>query len=134
MAKQLPPDTPQVQVEVDTPFGGKQQQQVSVQTNRTDPKQQFAWKWLNWLYPPANPADFALDAGSYVLGAGFIASVGKQWLWVLSIPTALILLLTVAACLGVLAWFVSTNVEKGWILLGYRLLLLIVGVLLGGVL
>ncbi len=135
MAKQqFPPDTPQVQVEVDTAFGGKQQQQVAVQTNRIDPKERFIWKWLNWLYPPANPADFALDAGSYVLGAGFVASVGKQWLWVASIPTTLVLLLTVATCLMILCWFVSKTVEQGWILLGYRLLLVVFGVVLGGVL
>lgn len=129
----LPPDTPQVQVDVQTPFY-KGTQRVEVQTNRVDPKQQFAWKWLNWLYPPANPADFALDAGSYVVASGFVASLGQRFLWVLSIPSALILLLTVSACLLVLCWFVSKTVENGWILLGYRLLLVIVGVVLGGVL
>lgn len=128
-----PPDAPKVQLEFETPYS-KGTQQVNVQTNRLDPREQFAWKWLNWLYPPASPADFALDAATYIIGAGLAASIGSQLPWLFQTPVVMILLLASAIALVILCWLVIVEVKRAWLLLLYRFTLLLVGSVLGGVL
>lgn len=128
-----PPDAPQVQVDVQTPFY-KGTQKVDVQTNRADPVSRFAWKWLNWLYLPADPADFALDAGSYLLGAALITSISQHFVWIFALPVIQVLVSIAVVAALVLGWFIVKEVKRGWILLLFRLTLVLTGFILGGIL
>jgi hypothetical protein len=128
-----PPNTPQVQVEFETPYV-KGTQKLDIQSNRIDPREQFAWQWLTWLYPPASPADFALDAATYVIAAGLVASIGSHLLSLLLQPVAVALLLAGLTALILLCWLVIVEVKRGWLLLLYRSVLLLIGTVLGGVL
>ena len=131
MSKTLPPDTPQVQVEFETPYL-KGTQKLDIQSNRSNPIEQFAWKWLNQLYPPANPTDFVLDAAAYILGGCLVSSIGQQMLWVVSNPVGAGILWALFTILALLAYLVCVEVKRGWLLLFYRGLLIVVGLFLGG--
>lgn len=133
MTQQLPPDTPKVQVEFETPYT-KGTQKLDIQSNRISPIEQFSWKWLNRLYPPADPVDFALDAVSYVVAAGLIASVTTHLLWLFALPVLGAIALALMVGVVILCWLIAAEVKHGWLLLIYRLVLVLIGVLLGGVL
>lgn len=125
------PDSPQVQVELQTPHS-KHTQTLDIQSNRVSPVEKFIWHWLNWLYPPADPADFALDAGSYVLAGRLLCSLLLRFASLLNSTIALVMLWLVLAVAASLCWFVCTEIKRGWMLLVYRVVLLATGAYLGG--
>lgn len=131
MREQLPPDAPKVQVELQTPYS-KHTQTLNIQGNRTSPVERFVWQWLTWLYPPADPADFALDVASFILIGGLLSSLALRFSFLLTSAIALVLLWAVVSSLLALCWFIATEIKRGWALLLYRAILLLTGVYLGG--
>lgn len=126
-----PPDAPKVQVELKTPYT-RHTQTLDIQTNRVSPVEKFVWQWLTWLYPPADPIDFALDVASFILVGGLLSSLFLHFSSLLTSAIALVLLWAVVSSLLALCWFIATEIKRGWVLLLYRVILLLTGVYLGG--
>lgn len=129
--EQSPPDSPKVQVELKTPYT-RHTQTLDIQGNRTSPIEKFVWNWLNWLYPPADPIDFALDVASFILVGGLLSSLLLRFSSLLTSVIALVLLWAVVSSLLALCWFIATEIKRGWVLLLYRAILLLTGAYLGG--
>lgn len=132
MTNTQPPDRPQVQIELDAAFGGKRQQQVNVQSNRTDPTEQFRWSWLNTLYPAPSVVDISIDAVTYALTSALAAVLLVQSWDYLSKVLVGVLVWMLISMLVVTSWFVCRFVQNGWLLLVYRGLLVAAGVVVGG--
>jgi hypothetical protein len=126
-----PPDTPQVQIEMPSPLGGRYQQQVSVQSNRQDPAERFRWAFLNALALPASLVDLSIDAVTYTLTAALLISVVIQLWELLDVLLFGMLLWIVFSGLVVLTYSVCRAIQGGWILLIYRAALVAAGVAVG---
>jgi hypothetical protein len=129
---QLPPGTPSpINITLADSFGGQKQEEIKIDSNRLGTAGDRRYHWAEDLNIPARSVDIWLQAGAWVAGSAFTASLLRSFPLVVEVVAPLVVVLLVAIACGAFAFSHYADLR---LFIVYRVSLIICGVCLGALL
>lgn len=129
--KQLPPGSPNIQITLPGEWGSQKQEEIKVDSNQIGAATERRHLWNEDLQFPARLPDIWLQAGVWVCGSAFVASLLRSVPLVVELiaPLAVAVMVAIACIL-----FAASRYSDLRLLIGYRCCLVICGICLGALL